>query len=92
MKINNVLKALDGLWISFSVTEKNNRKLYDHQYYTKENPKILLTNARRTEEQTIAEWVLSSNFLKNGFDHVYVLIGTFSKFTFIILTDIFEFK
>ena len=30
-------------------------------------------------------------FFKNWSDHVYVLIGTFNKFTFIIL-NIFEFK
>lgn len=31
-------------------------------------------------------------FYKNWSDHVYVLIGTFSKFTFLILNDIFEVK
>lgn len=31
-------------------------------------------------------------FFKNWSDHVYVLIETFSKFTFLILNDIFEVK
>ena len=59
--LQDILSAIDGLWLSFTVREKGERHiLVGHEYYS---DKVL-----QQKEKKLANWVFSSSYLEYGFD------------------------
>lgn len=67
LHLQDVLAAINGLWLSFSVSDKNSRHLIDHVYYS-------TTDAEKRKEDIIAKWVLSKSFFDYKFEEPMNLV------------------